>query len=121
MGEIEMNELPPNDASRFSQLEQMISPGMVEWALQKTYEFARLMSYYKCAMIAVHCIFVMGDYIFICAKQQIIDARLAEQRAHEEIGQQIVTPQDAVEILAEGNAKSPQSDSFEPNCGLIHD
>ena len=87
----------------------------------KNYEFARLMSYYKCAMIAVHCIFVMGDYIFICAKQQIIDAQFVEQRAHEEIGQQIVTTQDAVEILAEGNAKSPQSDSFEPNCGLIHD
>ena len=36
MGEVEMNELSPTDASRFSQLEQMISPGMVEWALQKT-------------------------------------------------------------------------------------
>ena len=53
MGDMEMNELSPNDASRFSQLEQIISPDMVEWALQKTYEFARLMSYYKCAMMEI--------------------------------------------------------------------
>ncbi len=26
---------------------------MVEWALQKTYEFVRLMSYYKCAMMEI--------------------------------------------------------------------
>ena len=26
---------------------------MVEWALQKTYEYAKLMSYYKCAMMEI--------------------------------------------------------------------
>ncbi len=43
--EKEMKDLSAMDASRFSQLQQLISPDMVEWALQKTYEFARLMSY----------------------------------------------------------------------------
>ena len=42
----ETKDLSAIDASRFSQLEQLISPDMAEWALQKTYEFARLMSYY---------------------------------------------------------------------------
>ena len=31
----------------------IVSPDMVEWTLQKTYEFARLMSYYKCAMMEI--------------------------------------------------------------------
>ena len=48
-----MNELSTMDTSRLSQLEQLISPDMLEWALQKTYEFARLMSYYKCAMMEI--------------------------------------------------------------------
>ena len=51
--EKEMKDLSVMDASRFSQLQQLISPDMVEWALQKTYEFARLMSYYKCAMMEI--------------------------------------------------------------------
>ena len=44
----------------------------------------------------------MGDYIFICAKQQIIDVRLVEQREHEEIGQQIIAPENAVNVLPAG-------------------
>ena len=48
-----MNELSTMDTSRLSQLEQLISPDILEWALQKTYEFARLMSYYKCAMMEI--------------------------------------------------------------------
>ena len=48
-----MNELSTMDISRLSQLEQLISPDILEWALQKIYEFARLMSYYKCAMMEI--------------------------------------------------------------------
>ncbi len=48
-----MMDLSEKDADQFRQLQQLISPDMVEWALQKTYEFARLMSYYKCAMMEI--------------------------------------------------------------------
>lgn len=45
-----MNEADNNEIRQF---EQLISPDMIELALQKTYEFARLMSYYKCAMMEI--------------------------------------------------------------------
>ncbi len=48
-----MKDLSEKDANQFRQLEELISPDMVEWALQKTYEFERLMSYYKCAMMEI--------------------------------------------------------------------
>lgn len=40
-----------NDLSLFQQEE--LTQEKVEWALQKTYEFARLMSYYRCAMMEI--------------------------------------------------------------------
>ncbi len=48
-----MRDLSQKDADQFRQLQQLISPDMVEWALQKTYEFECLMSYYKCAMMEI--------------------------------------------------------------------
>lgn len=41
------------DEDRFSQVKALLNEDMVEWAFQKTYEFAQLMSCYKCAMMAI--------------------------------------------------------------------
>lgn len=48
-----MNDLIMRDEDRLVQMRSLMSEDMVEWALQKTFEFAQLMSYYKCAMMAV--------------------------------------------------------------------
>jgi len=41
------------DKDNLLQIQSMVNENMVEWALQKTYEYAKLMSYYKCAMMEI--------------------------------------------------------------------
>ena len=48
-----MNDLTEHRESQLKQLQSMVNTDMVEWALQKTYDFAKLMSYYKCAMMEI--------------------------------------------------------------------
>ena len=70
-----MNELSTMDTSRLSQLEQLISPDILEWALQKTYEFARLMSYYKCAMMEIETkLNVLNEEFFLRFDRQPISS-----------------------------------------------
>lgn len=48
-----MNDLTVQRENQLNQLQSMVSTDMVEWALQKTYDFAKLMSYYRCAMMEI--------------------------------------------------------------------
>lgn len=48
-----MNEMSIQDKDSLLQIQSMVNENMVEWALQKTYEYAKLMSYYKCAMMEI--------------------------------------------------------------------
>ena len=48
-----MNEMSIQGKDSFLQFQSMVNEDMVEWALQKTYEYAKLMSYYKCAMMEI--------------------------------------------------------------------
>jgi len=48
-----MNEMSIQDKDNLLQIQSMVNENMVEWALQKTYEYAKLMSYYKCAMMEI--------------------------------------------------------------------
>lgn len=48
-----MNEMAIQDKDNLLQIQSMVNENMVEWALQKTYEYAKLMSYYKCAMMEI--------------------------------------------------------------------
>ncbi len=48
-----MNEMSNQDKDNLLQIQSIVNENMVEWALQKTYEYAKLMSYYKCAMMEI--------------------------------------------------------------------
>ena len=48
-----MSESSLSSQNGLKPIEQLISSDVMEWALQRTYEFARLMSYYKCAMMEI--------------------------------------------------------------------
>ena len=48
-----MNDVTMRDEDRLVQMRSLMSEDMVEWALQKTFEYAQLMSYYKCAMMEI--------------------------------------------------------------------
>ena len=43
----------PRDKDSILQIHSKVNESMVEWALQKTYDYAKLMSYYKCAMMEI--------------------------------------------------------------------
>ena len=48
-----MNDTSSPNEARFQQLQSQVSSEMMDWALQKTYDFARLMSCYRCAMMEI--------------------------------------------------------------------
>ena len=48
-----MSDLPASDSQNLTRIQSLVSPDLMEWAMQKTYDFARLMSYYKCAMMEI--------------------------------------------------------------------
>lgn len=48
-----MEEMSIRDKDNILHIHSKVNESMVEWALQKTYDFAKLMSYYKCAMMEI--------------------------------------------------------------------
>ena len=53
---------------------------------------------------------IMQIGVILGVKQQVVDARFAVQGAHKEVGQHIVTLQDAVKILSKGGATDQHVD-----------